>query len=137
MEMLDKLKRYAGLDDDCPPDDPPAGDPPGDSLLGAPTKAGGDDPDDDPPPRYCYRPPSPPLKRALKITLGSVLLMVGIVMFVTPGPAIIVIPVALGILASEIPWLRRHIHALRLRIHEYRMRRKRERRAREQAEKIK
>ncbi len=84
-----------------------------------------DDPFNDPPDDPS-RKPSHPVIRAIKIGIGFLLLLVGIVMFVTPGPALVLIPVALGILASEIPWLRRHLHELRVRIHEYRMRRKAE-----------
>lgn len=79
---------------------------------------------DNPHGTYKHKPPSPPVKRAIKITIGGMLLGIGIVMFVTPGPALVVIPVALGILASEIPWLRKHLHELRVRIHEYRVKRK-------------
>jgi len=137
--MLEDLKRFAGLSDDCPPDESneSLGNP-GDSSgsQGYADNADSGDDLDDPPPRYCHRPPSPPIKRAVKITIGSVLLGIGLVMFITPGPALIVIPVALGILASEIPWLRRHLHALRVRIHEYRVRRKRERRAKRETKKV-
>jgi hypothetical protein len=133
--MFDDLKRYVGLADDCPPGDR-TGRTGGDDLdegpshpyEGGPSGGQEDDPEDAPP-RYCHRPPSPLVKRTVKIVIGTVLLAIGLVMFVTPGPALIVIPVALGILASEIPWLRRHLHALRVRIHEYRVRRKRQRRA--------
>ena len=38
--------------------------------------------------------------------VGSTVLIVGIVMIVTPGPALIVIPLGLGILAAEFAWAR-------------------------------
>jgi hypothetical protein len=38
---------------------------------------------------------------------GSVVLGVGLVLLVTPGPAFIVIPIGLGILSTEFEWARR------------------------------
>jgi|Deesub1362B_J571_1020462.scaffolds.fasta_scaffold00302_21 uncharacterized membrane protein YbaN (DUF454 family) len=45
-------------------------------------------------------------KRIIKITIGFTLLLVGILMIVLPGPATVVIPIALGILAGEFLWAR-------------------------------
>lgn len=39
--------------------------------------------------------------------LGLTVLLLGIVMLVTPGPAVIVIPAGLAILAVEFAWARR------------------------------
>jgi tellurite resistance protein TerC len=45
--------------------------------------------------------------RRVAITVGGfTVLTVGIVMIVTPGPAILVIPVGLGILGLEFAWAR-------------------------------
>jgi uncharacterized protein (TIGR02611 family) len=38
--------------------------------------------------------------------LGTVLLGAGIVMIVTPGPAVVFIPLGLGVLATEFQWAR-------------------------------
>ncbi len=43
-------------------------------------------------------------KRLVKIVIGFTLLIIGLVMIVTPGPATVVIPLALGILAGEFLW---------------------------------
>lgn len=45
--------------------------------------------------------------RAIRVVFGFTLLGVGIAMAVLPGPAIIVIPLALAVLASEFVWARK------------------------------
>jgi hypothetical protein len=53
---------------------------------------------------------SAPLRLARRIGIGvagSVVLGVGVVMLVMPGPAFVVIPMGLGILALEFEWARR------------------------------
>lgn len=42
--------------------------------------------------------------RYLKIFSGIVVLIIGIAMIILPGPAFIVIPIGLGILATELKW---------------------------------
>ena len=46
-------------------------------------------------------------RQAIIAVVGFTVLVLGIVMIVLPGPAIIVIPVGLGILATEFIWARR------------------------------
>lgn len=46
-------------------------------------------------------------RRLVVIVVGFTVLVVGVVMIVTPGPAIVVIPLALSILALEFAWARR------------------------------
>lgn len=38
--------------------------------------------------------------------VGSILLAAGIIMIVTPGPAVVFIPLGLGVLATEFQWAR-------------------------------
>ncbi len=45
--------------------------------------------------------------------VGMAVLLVGIAMIVLPGPAIVVIPIGLAILATEFVWARRWLHAIR------------------------
>lgn len=45
--------------------------------------------------------------------VGTVVLVVGIVMIVTPGPAILVIPAGLAILGTEFGWARRRVDRIR------------------------
>jgi tellurite resistance protein TerC len=52
-------------------------------------------------------------KRIIKIVIGFTLLLIGIAMTVLPGPAIIVIPVGLAILATEFVWARRILEKIR------------------------
>ena len=46
------------------------------------------------------------VKRFVVMVVGFTVLLIGIVMVFTPGPAIIVIPLGLIILASEFVWAR-------------------------------
>ena len=53
---------------------------------------------------------APPFIRKVVVgVIGTTVLLLGVVLIVLPGPAIIVIPVGLGILASEFIWARRVI----------------------------
>jgi tellurite resistance protein TerC len=45
--------------------------------------------------------------------VGLVVLVVGVAMLVLPGPAVVVIPLGLGILAAEFAWARRWLKQLR------------------------
>jgi uncharacterized membrane protein HdeD (DUF308 family) len=45
-------------------------------------------------------------KRAFVAVLGFTVLGIGLAMIVLPGPAIVVVPVGLGILATEFVWAR-------------------------------
>lgn len=45
--------------------------------------------------------------------VGSVVLGLGVVMLVTPGPAFVVIPLGLGILALEFEWAKRWLHRVK------------------------
>lgn len=53
------------------------------------------------------------LKRLIVALVGITILVIGIAMIVLPGPAIIVIPAALGILATEFAWARSALHRVR------------------------
>jgi uncharacterized protein (TIGR02611 family) len=46
-------------------------------------------------------------KRFFKILVGFTLLVIGVVMIVTPGPGLLTILLALGVLAAEFVWARR------------------------------
>jgi uncharacterized protein (TIGR02611 family) len=59
------------------------------------------------------------LKRLLVTIIGFTILVIGIAMIVLPGPAVVVIPLALGILATEFAWAARLLHRVRERIEEY------------------
>jgi uncharacterized protein (TIGR02611 family) len=52
-------------------------------------------------------------RRIVIAIVGASVLLLGIVMIVTPGPALIVIPVGLAILAVEFVWARRWLKKLR------------------------
>jgi tellurite resistance protein TerC len=46
-------------------------------------------------------------KRVIRIVIGFTVLLAGLAMTVLPGPAIVVIPAGLAILATEFLWARR------------------------------
>jgi len=46
----------------------------------------------------------PWLRKAIVAVVGFTVLLIGVVMIVTPGPAIVVIPLGLAILATEFVW---------------------------------
>ena len=52
-------------------------------------------------------------KRLIVIVFGFTLLVIGIAMIVLPGPAFIVIPLGLAILASEFVWARRLLNKIK------------------------
>jgi len=53
--------------------------------------------------------------RALRLIVGFAVLTVGLLMIILPGPAIVVIPVGLAILATELAWARRLLQRVRSR----------------------
>lgn len=55
-------------------------------------------------------------KRLVVVVVGFTVLAIGIVMLVTPGPAVVVIPFGLGILATEFVWARKLLDRVKDRI---------------------
>jgi tellurite resistance protein TerC len=49
------------------------------------------------------------IRKVVVAVIGTTVLLIGIALLVLPGPAIIVIPIGLAILASEFVWARRAI----------------------------
>ena len=47
------------------------------------------------------------LRRAAVLAVGSAVTLAGVVMLFTPGPAVVVIPLGLAILAREFAWAQR------------------------------
>jgi uncharacterized protein (TIGR02611 family) len=54
------------------------------------------------------------LRKVIVGVIGSTILLLGVAMVVLPGPAFIVIPVGLGILATEFAWARRAVRRARV-----------------------
>lgn len=54
-----------------------------------------------------------PFKRMVVLAGGGTVLALGVAMILLPGPAVIVIPVGLAILAIEFAWARRWLRAAR------------------------
>ena len=61
-------------------------------------------------------------KRMVVIVIGFMALVVGIAMVVLPGPAVVVIPIGLAILATEFIWARKLLDLLKERIERMRKR---------------
>jgi tellurite resistance protein TerC len=53
------------------------------------------------------------VRRAIVSVVGATVLLIGIALLVLPGPAFVVIPVALAILATEYAWARRWLKKAR------------------------
>ncbi len=53
------------------------------------------------------------VKRVIVSVIGATVLLIGIALLVLPGPALIVIPVGLAILATEYAWARRWLRNAR------------------------
>lgn len=49
----------------------------------------------------------PVVRKVVYSVIGTTVVLIGLVMIVLPGPAFIVIPIGLAILASEYAWARR------------------------------
>lgn len=52
-------------------------------------------------------------KRVVRIIVGFTVLAIGVALLVLPGPAFIVIPIGLAILATEFVWARRLLQHVR------------------------
>ena len=57
-----------------------------------------------------------PLRKLIVAVIGVTILLIGVAMIALPGPAFIVIPVGLGILATEFAWARRAVRRARVMI---------------------
>jgi uncharacterized protein (TIGR02611 family) len=53
------------------------------------------------------------VKRVIVSVVGATVLLIGVALLVLPGPAFIVIPIGLAILASEYGWARRWLRKVR------------------------
>jgi uncharacterized protein (TIGR02611 family) len=56
------------------------------------------------------------VRRVAIFVLGMTVVLIGVVMLVTPGPAFLVIPLGLAILATEFVWARRILERLKARL---------------------
>jgi uncharacterized protein (TIGR02611 family) len=53
------------------------------------------------------------VKRVIVSVIGATVLLIGVALLILPGPAFIVIPVGLAILATEYAWARRWLRKVR------------------------
>ncbi|HVU08692.1 MAG TPA: PGPGW domain-containing protein [Verrucomicrobiae bacterium] len=61
-----------------------------------------------------------PVRRTIVGIIGGTILLIGLAMTVLPGPAIVVIPVGLAVLATEFVWARRWLRKVRKLLHKAR-----------------
>ena len=52
-------------------------------------------------------------KRFIVIVAGFTILLIGVALIVLPGPAVLVIPIGLGVLATELVWARKLLAKLK------------------------
>ena len=52
-------------------------------------------------------------RRVIVSVIGATILLIGITLLVLPGPALVVIPIGLAILATEYAWARRWLRKVR------------------------
>jgi tellurite resistance protein TerC len=52
-------------------------------------------------------------RRIVITTIGTTVVLIGVAMLVLPGPAVIVIPLGLGILSIEFAWARHWLRAIK------------------------
>lgn len=62
------------------------------------------------------------MKKVLIGLLGGTVLLIGLVLVFLPGPAILVIPLGLGILATEFAWARHYKDKMEAKFAEWRRR---------------
>ena len=56
------------------------------------------------------------VKKFIVAVIGATLLLVGVAMIVLPGPAFVVIPLALAVLATEFVWAKKLLDKVKARI---------------------
>ena len=52
-------------------------------------------------------------RRLVVVVVGFTVLLIGVAMLVLPGPAVVVIPIGLTILATEFVWAARLLHRMK------------------------
>lgn len=52
-------------------------------------------------------------RRVVVAVVGGTILLVGVALLFLPGPALVVLPLGLAVLAAEFAWARRWLHHLR------------------------
>jgi Putative transmembrane protein (PGPGW) len=79
---------------------------------------------------------SPGVRRIVVAVTGGTVLLVGLAMVFLPGPAFIVIPLGLAILASEFEWARRYMDKARNLLKRARRKKQLSERARPRAQQV-
>ena len=61
-----------------------------------------------------------PIRKVVVGILGGIFLILGVIMIFTPGPAIVLIPLGVVLLATEFPWAERWSRKIHTLLHEAR-----------------
>ena len=70
---------------------------------------------------------NPRIRKFVVALIGGTILLIGLALVVLPGPAVVVIPIGLALLASEFAWARRIIRRGKIFVGRVRQTAKRER----------
>jgi hypothetical protein len=70
---------------------------------------------------------NPKIRKFIVALIGSTIVLIGLALVILPGPAVVVIPVGLAILASEFAWARRIIRRGKIFVGKVRRKKNRER----------
>lgn len=70
---------------------------------------------------------SPALRKGIIAVAGGVVLVAGLAMLILPGPAFVVVPLGLAILATEFNWARNWLRKAGAAVQRFRERRRRKR----------
>lgn len=60
------------------------------------------------------------VKKLIVAVIGFTILFIGIIVIFTPGPAIVIIPVGLAVLATEFVWAEKLLHRFKNKINDVR-----------------
>lgn len=54
------------------------------------------------------------IRKVVILIVGSAVILVGVILLITPGPAFVVIPAGIAILSVEFPWAKRVIKLIQI-----------------------
>jgi len=64
------------------------------------------------------------IKKLIVAVIGFTILLIGLIVVFTPGPAILIIPIGLAVLATEFVWAEKLLHQFKVKVNSILPRRK-------------
>lgn len=64
------------------------------------------------------------IKKLIVAVIGFTILLIGLIVVFTPGPAILIIPVGLAVLATEFVWAEKLLHQFKVKVSSFLPKRK-------------